>query len=239
MVVQSCCYDCYTNAVSQIVIKTMTPNKFAFHIASCILQFGGDSLQFQSCSFVIAMSIRNEKQHFFCSVNRIIIQQRTCYSLLDSFLGSIFSIGCTATDNCSSTIFQNSFHIAKINIHYRFQGDNFCNTFGRYQQNIICFGKKLAHFHLRIKCQQRFIFYHQQCVNIFFQFVDTFLCNCMFLLLLEAKRESYNADSQDIHFTSNTGNNRRCSRTGATAHTGGYKHHVCSFQCSFYLIFTL
>ena len=66
-----------------------------------------------------------------------------------------------------------------------------------------------------------------QRVNILVEFVDTAERLFQTLLALKCKRTSHNANRQDAHFTSNLRHHRRRAGTGAAAHAGSDKYHMC------------
>jgi hypothetical protein len=107
-----------------------------------------------------------------------------------------------------------------------------CNAFGGYRQSIVCLEKGVFDRQIGIDAKKLLIVYHQQGVHIFAHFLHAVQSLIYFRFSFPAKRNGDNSNGEYVHFAGYAGNNRRCSRPSASAHSGGYKYHAGMFAKS-------
>ena len=145
--------------------------------------------------------------------------------IVDCFRHTIFSFAESGTHDCYSTIFQDGFHIGKVKIDCTPHGNNLGNALGSNGKSIIGFAEGVHKSKVGVYFAQAFVVDNQQGINMLGDTLYAVQCLDNFLFSFEDKGDGDDADSQNIHFLRNAGDDRGGSGSGSSSHSGGDKYH--------------
>ena len=173
----------------------------------------------------VLRAVRDVEQHFLGVEDIVVVEQRRVLGILDGHAHAVVSLAVAGTHDGHAAVFQYGFHIVEVEVDLSVQGNDFGNALGGYREGVVGFVESIVYGEFAIYFAQFFVVDNQQGIYMLADFLHAVQCLVYLLVALPAERDSDDADSQDVHFFGGLCNDRRCTCTCATAHSGSDEYH--------------
>lgn len=148
-----------------------------------------------------------------------------------------FGLGLAGVHHRYAAISHNCRYIGKVDIYITVDSDYFGNALGCICQHVVGLFESVCHTSLGIYGAQLVVVDNQKGVDIGAHCRHSFKGLLYLLLAFESKRNGYNAYCQYVHIACYRSYYRGSPCAGATAHSGGNKHHLGAVGKNFLYIF--
>ena len=183
-------------------------------------------LHHQRLLAVLRTCERDGEQDLLGVEDIVIVEQRRVQGVFDGFLHTALALAIACRHNRHTTVLENCLHIVEVKVDESVYGDDLRDALSSHGERIVGLAEGIEHGEFGINGTQALVVDHQQGIDMLLHLLHTVEGLVDLTVALKAEGDSDDTDGEDAQFFGDAGDDGRCTRAGAAAHTGGDECHT-------------